>query len=110
MSNETQNSASCQTAVSTSTAWELKGHSHQIADTGDYDGYYEITNGDISILTKHDDDEELQPIVDVLNKSGCEFYQDNYHKYENEILKKEIAKLHKMRKSGYFWKRKKKKK
>ncbi len=34
-----------------STPWELKGHSHQIADTGDYDGHYEITNGKISLLT-----------------------------------------------------------
>jgi hypothetical protein len=75
------------------TAWELKGHSHQIADTGDYDGYYEITNGKISLLTKDDDDEALQPIVDALNDSGCEFYQDDWLEFENKMLKEEISRL-----------------
>ena len=27
--------------------WKLIGHSYQIADTGDYDGHYEITDGKI---------------------------------------------------------------
>ena len=54
--------------------WKLKGHSYQIADTGDYDGYYELTNGKISLLTKNDDVRVLQAIVDVLNYSGCKFY------------------------------------
>ena len=80
-------------AVSTSTLWELKGHSHQIADTGDYDGYYEITNGKISLLTKDDDDESLQPIVDALNDSGCKFYQDDWFEFENNMLKEEISRL-----------------
>jgi hypothetical protein len=57
LSNEAPNPPLRKGAVSTSTLWELKGHSHQIADTGDYDGYYEITNGKISLLTKDDDDE-----------------------------------------------------
>lgn len=43
-SNKQETANSDLGAVSTSTDWELKGHSHQIADTGDYDGYYEITN------------------------------------------------------------------
>jgi len=80
-------------AVSTSTLWKLKGHSHQIADTGDYDGYYEITNGKISLLTKDDDDESLQPIVDALNDSGCKFYQDDWFEFENNMLKEEISRL-----------------
>jgi hypothetical protein len=73
--------------------WELKGHSHQIADTGDYDGYYEITNGKISLLTKDDDDEALQPVVDALNNSGCKFYQDDWIEFENKMLKEEISRL-----------------
>ena len=80
-------------AVSTSADWELKGHSYQIADTGDYDGYYEITNGKISLLTKGDDDEALQPIVDALNDSGCKFYQDDWFEFENRMLKEEISRL-----------------
>jgi hypothetical protein len=73
--------------------WELKGNFHQIADTGDYDGYYEITNGKISLLTKDDDDEALQPIVDALNNSGCRFIQDDWIEFENKMLKKEISRL-----------------
>jgi hypothetical protein len=73
--------------------WELIGHSHQIADTGDYDGHYEITNGKISLLTKDDDNEALQPIVDALNESGCKFYQDDWHEFENNLLRKENTQL-----------------
>ena len=91
-------------AVSTSTGWELKGHSHQIADTGDYDGYYEITNGKISLLTKDDDDEALQPIVDALNDSGCKFYQDDWFEFENNMLKEEISRLKFMIDNGLGWK------
>ena len=80
-------------AISTSADWKLKGQSHQIADTGDYDGYYEITNGKMSLLTKDDDDEALQPIVDALNDSGCKFYQDDWFEFENKMLKEEISRL-----------------
>jgi len=73
--------------------WKLIGQSHQVADTGDYDGYYEITNGDISIYTKDDDNESLQPIVDALNNSGCIFYKDDFFEYENRRLKEEIEDL-----------------
>lgn len=91
-------------AVSTSTGWKLKGHSHQIADTGDYDGCYEITNGKISLLTKDDDDEALQPIVDALNDSGCKFYQDDWFEFENKRLKEEISRLKFMIDNGLGWK------
>jgi hypothetical protein len=58
--------------------FELKGHSYQIADTGDYDGCYEITNGKISVFTKDEyDDGSLQKVVDALNESGCSFYLDD---------------------------------
>lgn len=91
-------------AVTSSTVWELKGHSHQIADTGDYDGHYEITNGKISLLTKDDDDEALMPIIDALNNSGCKFYQDDWFEFENSMLKEEIKKLKFMIENGLGWK------
>lgn len=73
--------------------WELIGHSYQIADTGDYDGCYEIKKGKISLFTKDDDEELLQPIVDVLNNSGCKFYQDDgevgFLKSQIDLLKAE---------------------
>jgi hypothetical protein len=102
--NEAPNPPLRKGAVSTSTLWELKGHSHQIADTGDYDGYYEITNGKISLLTKDDDDEALQPIVDALNDSGCKFYQDDWFEFENRMLKEEISRLKFMIDNGLGWK------
>lgn len=73
--------------------WRLVGHSSQVADTGDYDGYYEITNGKISLLTKDDDKEALQPVVDAFNNSGCRFYQDDWFEFENKVLKDEIRNL-----------------
>ena len=79
--------------VRTIADWELKSHSYQIADTCDYDGYYEITNGKISLLTKDDDYEVLQSIVDALNDSGCKFYQDDWFEFENNMLKEEISRL-----------------
>lgn len=73
--------------------WKLIGHSHQIADTGDYDGHYEVTNGKISLLTKDDDDEAIQPIVDALNDSGAIFYQDDFFEFENRAIKQELEQL-----------------
>lgn len=84
--------------------WKLVPHSHQIADTGDYDGHYEITNGKISLLTKDDDDEALQPIVNALNDSKCKFYQDDWLEFENKILKEEIRRLKFMIENGLGWK------
>tara|TARA_R100000781_G_C4081320_1_gene127845 strand:+ start:1097 stop:1537 length:441 start_codon:yes stop_codon:yes gene_type:complete len=75
--------------------WKLIGHSHQIADTGDYDGHYELTNGKISLLTKEDDDEAIQPIADALNDSGIKFYQDDFFEFENRIIKQELDELRK---------------
>jgi hypothetical protein len=49
-------------------------HFHQIADTGDYDGCYEITNGIISIFTKDDSDDGLDEIAKAFNESQCEFF------------------------------------
>jgi len=34
--------------------WELKAHNNQIADTGDYDGVYELTDGVISLVCRED--------------------------------------------------------
>lgn len=83
--------------------WELIGHSYQIADIGYYDGHYEITNGKICILTKDDDDESLQPVVDALNDSGCKFYQDDFIDFENRMLKEEIKRLTFMINNGLGW-------
>lgn len=60
--------------------WEVKSHSYAIADTGDYDGYYEITNGNITLTTRDDYEEterQLQIAAAVLNKWGINFYDQN---------------------------------
>ncbi len=49
--------------------WKLIRHSYQIADTGDYDGQWEVTDGKIKLWTERDyDEEEIQEFVDLLNK------------------------------------------
>lgn len=56
--------------------WEYKNHSYQIGDTGDYDGYWEVTNGKDSLITKEDYDEiekDLQAVVDLLNNTYANF-------------------------------------
>lgn len=80
--------------------FEVKSHSCQIADTGDYDGYWEITNGIDRIITKEDGDEievYLNSIADKLNElqdgigfgieTGAEIkIQEQYFKLEGEML------------------------
>jgi hypothetical protein len=73
--------------------WELKSHSYQIADTGDYDGHYEITNGKITFFTKDEDEESLQKVVNALNESGCKFEIDDSAKWELEAVRKENSRL-----------------
>ncbi len=73
--------------------WELKGHSYQIADTGDYDGHWEITDGKIQLFTKDDDDESLGEIVKVLNHYDIDFYVSDEVEFENHLLKQEIKQL-----------------
>ena len=86
-------------AKDTTKSFELVGHSHQIADTGDYDGCYEITNGVISLFTKDDDelgqihDEGLQKVVDALNNTGAEFFLDDDKEFELHLAKQEITEL-----------------
>lgn len=45
--------------------WEYKECFHQIADTGDYDGHYEISNGKDSISSK-DDSHEATSILTTI--------------------------------------------
>lgn len=80
--------------------WEVKSHSHQIADTGDYDGHWEITNGEISICTKDDGDDMdviLKEVADLLNKTEITFYADNPKEidlhFECEGLKIQFSEL-----------------
>jgi len=74
--------------------WKIIGHNYQIADTGDYDGCYELTNGKISFYTKDGDENEIQPIIDALNNSGCDFYLDDSSEFELHVLKEENKILH----------------
>lgn len=84
--------------------WKLVGHSYQIADTGDYDGHYEITDGSVSLLSNEDDHESLMLIVNALNMAKCKIYLDdcdsfvanhfqNEFKTATEIIEERIPKL-----------------
>lgn len=60
--------------------FEVRSHTHAIGDTGDYDGFWEITNGKISLCTTDDEDdteEVLGRIVKVINDSGIKFFLDD---------------------------------
>lgn len=62
--------------------WKLIGHSYQIADTGDYDGKWEITDGKTSLFTSDNtDEEEMQELVNMLNSVQCNFWTN----FEDEI-------------------------
>lgn len=80
--------------------WEYKGHSYSIGDTGDYDGYWEITNGKDSLITKEDYDDiekDLQAIVDLLNSTYPNFTVDRGNEAaldaENKWLRQELEEL-----------------
>lgn len=76
--------------------WELKMNGFQIADTGDYGGNYEITNGDISIFTEDDEEdtkESLKDVVTYLNKCGCKFYINDSLKYENHLIREQNERM-----------------
>ena len=84
--------------------WKLLPHSYQIADTGDYDGHYEITDGNISIYTTDEDEESLEKIVQWLNEFDGNFYDGiDDLKYEIELLKEENKRLHFMVENGLGW-------
>lgn len=61
------------------TTWKAVACSSPIADTGDYDGHWELTNGNIVLITNDDDLAEVDfaDIVDVLNNAGIDFTLDD---------------------------------
>jgi flagellar biosynthesis/type III secretory pathway protein FliH len=80
--------------------WEVKSNSYQIADTGDYDGYWEVTNGEIKICTKDDGNDMeviLKEVAALLNKTEISFYIDNPKEvdlhFECEGLKIQLSEL-----------------
>lgn len=77
--------------------WRYEEHFHRIPMSDDYDGHYEVTNGDISLCTNDDPEDitetenTLQRVAKALNESGCKFYVNtaaelNLHN-ENMILR-----------------------
>jgi len=89
--------------------WEVKSHSYQIGDTGDYDGYWEITNGKDSLITKEDYEDiekDLRAVVDLLNNTYANFTVDrgNEAAMDAEIkwLRQEMEDLKKAQ-TGAIW-------
>jgi hypothetical protein len=77
--------------------WEYKEHFHAIGMTGDYDGHYEVTNGDISLCTSDDPEDitetenTLQRVANALNESGCKFYCDTTTEHKLHIENMELT-------------------
>lgn len=69
--------------------WKLEGKSYQIADTGDYDGYYELSIGKYKLHsgTEVEDDEwdKLNSIIEELNKIPMYWY-DPYEGVDQHII------------------------
>lgn len=94
--------------------WEFKAHSYQIADTGDYDGHYELTNGEITLWTKDDDEDTerfLRLAAHFLNKIGINLseakvddlsYQVHLLELEKKELQGRVKELEDSR-SGAVW-------
>lgn len=79
--------------------WEIKSHSSQIADTGDYDGYYELTNGTVSLFSKDDidtddpDHSSINTVVSILNDLNYKWYMDDSEKFLLHLKEQEVSRL-----------------
>ena len=71
--------------------WTLEGHTNQIADTGDYDGHYELTDGVTSLITKDDVcGEDAARLTAALNEMGVNWEDWNLDNAKFELhLEKE---------------------
>lgn len=89
--------------------WKIKVHNSQIADTGDYDGHYELTNGTISLVTKDDidtedsDNDSLKQAMSILN--GLDIKWENWDlsdaKFELHLEKENCKKWKEVAKDLY---------
>lgn len=73
--------------------WKAETKCFPLADTGDYDSWVELSNGEICLSTDESDEEELQEVADRLNAlSGIPDPEQwvSEIKAENERLKKGI--------------------
>lgn len=85
--------------------WKVIAHSYQIADTGDYEGHFEITNGKISLFTNDESDDSdetedkpYQKVIDALNATNSKFWIDDswmvelsHYRQSAEELRIELA-------------------
>lgn len=75
--------------------WEFKAHNYQIADTGDYDGHYEITNGINRIIIRNDFDdaeEVLNKICDIINENELDIEIED-HSEEAAMASDQVDRL-----------------
>ncbi len=74
--------------------FKIVEHSHQIADTGDYDGCLELTNGKVSIFTKDDlEEEQCDKIIMTLNEAACDWYMDDSAEFGLHLEKERTKNL-----------------
>lgn len=76
--------------------WTLIPQSYQIADTGDYDGHYEISNGLITLGTTSDDEDSLNSLIYFLNTLEIQIYPTPNYEIELLIEKEENKRLNLM--------------
>lgn len=75
--------------------WEVIAHSAPIADTGDYDGHYELSNGDITLITRDDidtDDPDIHIALYALGQYKWEDWKRDALEYELHLEKENYKK------------------
>lgn len=71
--------------------WRYEECFSRIPMSEDYDGHYEVTNGDISLCTNDDPEDitetenSLQLVAKALNESGCKFYVNTASEHKLHI-------------------------
>jgi len=86
--------------MATNKEWELKYHSYAIADTGDYDGHYELTNGTITLITRDEidtenPDSELEKAIYWLNEADIKWenWVEDDLRFQIHLLEEDKKKL-----------------
>lgn len=84
--------------------WLANSHFHGLGESGDSDGWYELTNGDISIGSKDEAFEFFEKAARILNNAGIKLFESNVdglqlenhlvHNEYNAMAKEHVA-LHK---------------
>ena len=75
--------------------WTFKSKIWAIADTGDYDGHWEFTNGNLTLISNAEmEEEDCQQLCDALNKfPGLWSPERDSAEFELQLAKRELNEI-----------------